>query len=119
MAKHKKIAITLHVINGLMLIAFGFILFVISQAFVACSTTALSEDPSICVYALSIFLGIPSVLALLPIVALIKFGKTSRGFLWAYSILIAVLFFPIGTPIGGHTIYLLRLTARGIYPATQ
>ena len=32
------------------------------------------------------------------------FWKTARRFLWGYSLFIAVLFFPIGTAVGLHTL---------------
>jgi hypothetical protein len=114
MTKHKKIAIILHSLNGLLFVAAGFIFFVVPQAFTACSTPAMAQNPSVCFYASLLFFGIPVVIALLPIVALVKFGKTARGFLWVYSIFVAVLFFPVGTAIGGHTIYLLRSTTKGL-----
>jgi len=111
MAKHRKIAIALHAANGLLLVFLGLVLFVLAQAFTACSSSVITSDSSFCVYALLLFLGVPIVIALMPIVALLKFGKISRGFLWAYSIFIAVLLIPVGTAIGAHTIYLLRSTA--------
>ncbi len=110
MAKHQKIAIALHAVNGLLLILFGLVLLVVAQAFTACSSK-LANDWLICAYALLLFLGVPAAIASMPIVALLKFGKISRWFLWGYSILIAVLFIPVGTAVGAHTIYLLRSTA--------
>jgi hypothetical protein len=111
MVKHRKIAIALHVVNGLLLILLGFILFVLAGAFTACSTNALANDSSVCVLALLLFLGVPAAIAIAPVVALLKYGRTSRRFLWVYSILISVLFIPIGTAVGAHTIYLLRSAA--------
>src|SRR6266513_6390057 len=66
--------------------------------------------PRSCVYASLVCFGVPIVIALLPIIALTSFGKMARRFLWGYSPFIALLFFPIGTAVGVHTLYLLRST---------
>jgi len=108
--RHRKIALILHAANGLLFLALGFTLFVLAQAFTSCTSSAIAQSPSLCVYASLVCFGVPIMIALLPIIALSTFGKTARRFLWGYSLFIAVLFFPIGTAVGVHTLYLLRST---------
>ena len=106
--KHRKIAAVLHLFNGAGYIAVGYIIFVISGAFTSCTEDAMSIDPSACYLSSLVLFGIPSIIAALPLVALYKFGSLSQKFLKAYSIFIAVLFIPIGTLIGIHTVKLVN-----------
>jgi ABC-type transport system involved in multi-copper enzyme maturation permease subunit len=105
--KHKKIAIGLHIFNALLFIAIGGILFITSMGFIAC-TGGETGDTSGCVPIVSMFFGIPLLIGLLPILLLVKGNTFTRGLLWVYAILIAVLLIPIGTGIGIHTIYYLK-----------
>jgi len=111
-SKHRKIAIVLHSINGLLMVLLGFIIFTVSGAFTSCSASAIAQNSSFCIYSSLFFFGIPLTLSLLTIIALVNFGKVAKIFLWTYSIIIAVLFIPIGSAIGGHTIYLLSDSAK-------
>jgi hypothetical protein len=114
MSKHKKIAIVLHLVNALCLAGvYGILMIVMSHAFLACSTSGLAQNPRLCAHVLLTGFGAPFLIGLMPVVALLSFGKIARGFLWVYSILGAIPFFPVGTIAGIHTIYLLRLTADG------
>lgn len=105
--KHKKIAIGLHIFNVFLFLALGGILFIMSMRFVAC-TGGETGDTSSCIPTLTVFFVMPLVIGLLPVLFLLKDNIVTRGFLWIYSILIAVLFIPIGTCIGIHTIYYLK-----------
>ena len=111
MNKHKKIAIVLHSLNGAGYIAIGYAIFVISGAFTSCTTESFNNDASQCINALLLIFGIPILLALTPIIALIKYGTISKMFLKGYSILIAVLLIPIGTIVGMHTLKLLKISS--------
>jgi hypothetical protein len=107
--KHKKIAIGLHIFNALLFVAMGGILFIMSMGFITC-TGGETGDTSACVPIVSMFFGIPLIIGLLPILLLVKGNTFTRSILWCYSILIAVLFIPIGTGIGIHTMYYLKVS---------
>jgi len=106
--RHRKIASVLHLINGAGYITVGYIIFVISGAFTSCTEDAMSIDPSTCYLSSLVLFGIPITIAAFPLVALYNFGPLSQKFLKAYSMFIAVLFIPIGTLIGIHTIKLVN-----------
>jgi hypothetical protein len=106
--KHRKIAAVLHLLNGAAYITVGYIIFVISGAFTSCTEDAMSIDPSACYLSSLVLVGIPTIIAAFPLAALYKFGTLSQNFLKAYSMFIAVIFIPIGTLIGIHTIKLVK-----------
>jgi len=78
--KHRKIALILHAANGLLFLVLGFTLFVLAQAFTSCTTSAIAQSPSPCVYASLVCFGVPIVIALLPIIALTTFGRRRDAF---------------------------------------
>lgn len=111
MEKHRNIALVLHSVMLLGYLLLGGILWVMSQAFVACSAGASTDGFWNCTSVILLFFGAPLIVGLIPIVALKVFGPVSRRVLWTYSLSIALLLFPLGTLVGVHTISMLRDTA--------
>lgn len=105
--KHKKIAISLHAINLALLLLLGFALFIVSQAFVVCTGTTQGADFS-CTGALFIFFALPLVFGAIPLICLATSNRFTKALLYVYSGLLALIFFPVGTAIGVHTIYYLN-----------
>ena len=106
MTKHQKIAIWLHCLNIFSYLGFGFFILVISQAFLACSASSSFEIS--CGEVLFVTLGIPFIISLIPIFLLVKLNSICIKLLWFYSFVLAIVLFPIGTAIGGHTMYFLK-----------
>jgi len=91
--------------NGLLLLVVSALLFFVSMAFTACTGETAALGP--CVQMVSLFFGVSVVLAVLPVVAVLRFDKRARGYLWGWAVFIAIAFIPVGSIVGGHTIYLL------------
>ena len=105
--KHRKIAYILHTINLFLLLAGGFLIFVISQAFVACADSSENAEFT-CSTVLLVCFGIPAIIGVIPLVCLKIKSKFTNIVLYGYSGIIALALFPIGTAIGVHTIYYLN-----------
>lgn len=112
MARHRNIALVLYSIMLLGYLILGFVLWVMSHAFTACASGTSADGFWNCPMVILLFFGAPLSLGLIPIIALKVFGPISRTVLWVYSVLIAVLLFPLGTVVGVHTLSLLRQTGR-------
>jgi len=106
--KHRKIAYILHSINLILLLAGGFLIFVISQAFIACAGSPSPNAEFTCTSVLLVCFGIPAIIGAIPLFCLKSKNKISKIILYIYSVLIALVFFPVGTAIGVHTIYYLN-----------
>ena len=105
--KHRKIAYILHSINLFLFLAGGFLIFVVSQTFVACTGSSQSAEFT-CSTVLLVCFGLPLLIGITPLICLKINNKISKVALYIYSVLIALVFMPVGTAIGGHTIYYLK-----------
>jgi len=105
--KHRKLAYILHSINLFLLLAGGFLIFVVSQAFIACSGSSQNADFT-CSTVLLVCFGLPLIIGAIPLVCLKIKNEITTVILYIYSAIIALAFIPIGTAIGGHTIYYLN-----------
>jgi len=105
--KHKKIAYILHTINLLFLLLGGFVIYIVSQAFIACADTSQNVEFT-CSTALLVCFGLPVAIGVIPFACLKINNKFTKVVLYVYSGIIALAFIPIGTAIGWHTIYYLN-----------
>lgn len=88
------------------LLIFGFIVLVVSQAFTACVETSPNAEFT-CSTVLLICFGVPIVIGAIPLICLKVKNRFTTIVLYIYSAIIVLIFMPIGTVIGGHTIYYL------------
>ena len=108
--KHRKISAVLHILHGAFLLLLGYVLFGLSGAFVSCSTTAINDNPGNCIIVSGVLFGIPLLITLLTIIALVTYGKVARMFLKFYAVIAAITLTPTGLLAGFHTQKLLAIT---------
>ena len=99
--KNRKILIVMHSLISLLLIGVAFFLVILSQA---CDSNSTGNLGCFSAYALAALFPTASFIA---VYSLLKPNKATRIYMWLYSALLLISF-PIGTAIGGYTMYFLH-----------